>query len=155
MLLMSVSSVEHSRNSKTLLLILSLHALSFLLPVCEVMIKNHKTSYQHSYQDVCLRKYFSHCRWWMVKAALGKPSTEKNENILVFYQYWEYPPTNKFPFFSWRKNILSKPQPNLNTTVGFYMKMTLQTPPHPPPTHRNFSCTSRRARELKFGTDTH
>ena len=24
---------------------------------------------------------------------------------------------------------LSKPQPNLNTTVGFDMKMTLQTPP--------------------------
>ena len=30
--------------------------------------------------------------------------------------------------------ILSKPQPNLNSTVGFDMKMTLQTPPptHPP-----------------------
>ena len=30
--------------------------------------------------------------------------------------------------------LLSKPQPNLNTTVGFDMKMTLQTPPttHPP-----------------------
>ena len=28
---------------------------------------------------------------------------------------------------------LSKPQPNLNTTVGFDMKMTLQTPPRPPP----------------------
>ena len=25
--------------------------------------------------------------------------------------------------------ILSKPQPNLNTTVGFDMKMTLHTPP--------------------------
>ena len=25
--------------------------------------------------------------------------------------------------------ILSKPQPNLNTTDGFDMKMTLQTPP--------------------------
>ena len=25
---------------------------------------------------------------------------------------------------------LSKPQPNLNTTVGFDNKMTLQTPPH-------------------------
>ena len=49
--------------------------------------------------------------------------------------------------------ILSKPQPNLNTTVGFDMKMTLQIPP--PTTHRNFSGTSRRARELKFGTDTH
>ena len=48
---------------------------------------------------------------------------------------------------------LSKPQPNLNTTVGFDRKMTLQTPPthH----HTNFSGTSRRARELKFGTDTH
>ena len=32
--------------------------------------------------------------------------------------------------------LLSKPQPNLNTTVGFDMKMTLQTPPTPPhPTH--------------------
>ena len=53
-------------------------------------------------------------------------------------------------------SILSKPQPqpNLNTTVGFDTKMTLHTPPHPP-THRNFSGTSRRARELKFGTDTH
>ena len=30
--------------------------------------------------------------------------------------------------------VLSKPQPNLNTTVGFDMKMTLETPPHPPPT---------------------
>ena len=30
--------------------------------------------------------------------------------------------------------ILSKPQPNLNTTVGFYMKITLQPPP---PTHTN------------------
>ena len=27
--------------------------------------------------------------------------------------------------------FLSKPRPNLNTTVGFDMKMTLQTPPHP------------------------
>ena len=53
------------------------------------------------------------------------------------------------------KMVLSKPQPqpNLNTTVGFDTKMTLQTPPHP--THRNFSGTSRRPRELKFGTDTH
>ena len=50
--------------------------------------------------------------------------------------------------------FLSKPQPNpnLNTTVGFDMKMTLQTPPTH---HTNFSGTSRRARELKFGTDTH
>ena len=48
--------------------------------------------------------------------------------------------------------ILSKPQPNLNTMVGFDMKMILQTPP---PHHRNSSGTSRRARELKFGTDTH
>ena len=33
---------------------------------------------------------------------LGKPSKEKNGNILVFYQYWggEYPPTNIFPVFS-------------------------------------------------------
>ena len=28
--------------------------------------------------------------------------------------------------------VLSKPQPNLNTTVGFDNKMTLQTPPPPP-----------------------
>ena len=35
----------------------------------------------------------------------------------------------------------------------FDMKMTVQT--IPPPTHTNFSGTSRRARELKFGTDTH
>ena len=38
-----------------------------------------------------------------------------------------------------------------NTTVGFDMKMTV----HTPPPHRNFSGTSKRARELKFGTDTH
>ena len=53
--------------------------------------------------------------------------------------------------------LLLKPQLNLNTTstvVGFDMKMTVQTPPHPP-THTNFSGTSGRARELKFGTDTH
>ena len=31
---------------------------------------------------------------------LGKPSNEKNGNILVFYQY-------QFPVFSWRKNIYS------------------------------------------------
>ena len=34
-------------------------------------------------------------------------------------------------------DFLSKPQPNLNTTVGFYMKMTLQPPP--PPTHHTNS----------------
>ena len=43
---------------------------------------------------------------------------------------------------------------NLNTTVGFDMKVTLQTPPTTTH-HTNFSGTSRRARELKFGTDTH
>ena len=32
------------------------------------------------------------------------------------------------------REFLSKPQPNLNTTVGLYMKMTLQPPP-PPPTN--------------------
>ena len=51
--------------------------------------------------------------------------------------------------------VVKTPTPTQhNTTVGFDMKMTLQTPPtthH----HRNFSGTSRRARELKFGTDTH
>jgi len=36
--------------------------------------------------------------------------------------------------------------------VRFDNKMTVD---HHPPTHRNFSGTSRRARELKFGTDTH
>ena len=30
--------------------------------------------------------------------------------------------------------LLSKPQPNLNTMVGFDMKMTLQTPPTHPTT---------------------
>ena len=40
-----------------------------------------------------------------------------------------------------------------NTTVGFDTKMTVQTPPPPP--HTNFSGTSRRARDLEFGTDTH
>ena len=30
--------------------------------------------------------------------------------------------------------FLSKPQPNLNTTVGFYVKVTLQPPP---PTHHH------------------
>ena len=43
------------------------------------------------------------------------------------------------------------PNPNLNTMVVFDMKMTVQ----PPPPHTNFSATSRPARELKFGTDTH
>ena len=35
------------------------------------------------------------------------------------------------------REFLSKPQPNLNTTVGLYMKMTLQPPP-PPPTHHHY-----------------
>ena len=30
------------------------------------------------------------------------------------------------------QTLLSKPQPNLNTTVVFDMKMTVQTPPTPP-----------------------
>ena len=50
--------------------------------------------------------------------------------------------------------IVKTPTPTQhNTTVGFDTKMTVQTPPthH----HTNFSGTSRRARELKFGTDTH
>ena len=51
--------------------------------------------------------------------------------------------------------VVKTPTPTQrNTTVGFDTKMTLHTPPHPPH-HRNFSGTSRRARELKFGTDTH
>ena len=61
------------------------------------------------------------------------------------------------PVCTFCRHVLSKPQPqpNLNTTVGFDMKMTLQTPPTHLTHQRNFSGTSRRARELKFGTDTH
>ena len=41
--------------------------------------------------------------------------------------------TTYFLGLNWGTPIkLSKPQPNLNTTVGFDMKMTLQTPPHHP-----------------------
>ena len=36
--------------------------------------------------------------------------------------------------YSLQHGKLSKPQPNLNTTVGFYMKMTLHNH-HPPSTH--------------------
>ena len=56
--------------------------------------------------------------------------------------------------------LLSQPQQQHNVTqpqhscwVGHendFANPTLPTPPH-----RNFSGTSRRARELKFGTDTH
>ena len=46
--------------------------------------------------------------------------------------------------------LLSKPQPNLNTTVGFDMKMTLHTPPGLISLE-----TCKQARELKFGTETH
>ena len=50
--------------------------------------------------------------------------------------------------------VVKTPTPTQhNTTVGFDMKMTVQTPPTTH--HTNFSGTSRRARELKFGTDTH
>ena len=35
--------------------------------------------------------------------------------------------------------ILSKPQPNLNTTFGFDKKMTLKTPPPTPPQKLNVS----------------
>ena len=81
--------------------------------------------------------------------------------------FWGHPVFSFFLFLAFSHicsliiqiTLLSKPQPqpNLNTTVGFDTKMTLQTPPHPttPPHHRNFSGTSRRPRELKFGTDTH
>ena len=49
-------------------------------------------------------------------------------------------------------NTVKTPTPTQhNTTVGFDMKMTVQTTPP----HRNFSATSRPARELKFGTDIH
>ena len=33
---------------------------------------------------------------------------------------------------------LSKPQPNLNTTVGFDMKMTVHTATHPPTTETQY-----------------
>ena len=47
--------------------------------------------------------------------------------------------------------VVKTPTPTQhNTTVGFDTKMTIY--PHP---HRNFSVTSRPARELKFGTDIH
>ena len=49
-----------------------------------------------------------------------------------------------------KKDKLSKPQPQHNTTVGFDLKMTLET--NPP--HTNFSGTSKQVRDLKFGTDT-
>ena len=44
--------------------------------------------------------------WLAYKGSLQK---KKNGNILVFYQYWggEYPPTNIFPFFSWRKTFIA------------------------------------------------
>ena len=51
--------------------------------------------------------------------------------------------------------------PNLTSTqhngwVSHENDFANPTPPsHPPPHHRNFSGTSKRARELKFGTDTH
>ena len=77
---------------------------------------------------------------------------------LQFHGNYYHPHNNsRHLWYQWelkkRNRILSKPQPNLNTTVGLTMKMTLHTPPthH----HTNFSGTSRRARELKFGTDTH
>ena len=48
--------------------------------------------------------------------------------------------------------VVKTPTPTQhNTTVGFDMKMTVQTTPP----HTNFSGPYRRARELKFGTDTH
>ena len=37
--------------------------------------------------------------------------------------------------------FLSKPKPNLNTTVGFDMKMTLQTPPPPTETTKHIDQT--------------
>ena len=56
---------------------------------------------------------------------------------------------------SYLTRIVKTPTPTQhNTTVGFDMKMTVQTTP-PPTHHRNFSATSRPARELKFGTDIH
>ena len=38
--------------------------------------------------------------------------------------------------------ILSKPQPNLNTTFGFHKKITLKTPPPTPPQKLNVSIIS-------------
>ena len=54
-----------------------------------------------------------------------------------------------------QQQIVKTPTPTQhNTTVGFDMKITVQTTPPTHP-HRNFSATSRPARELKFGTDIH
>ena len=53
--------------------------------------------------------------------------------------------------FSPNQSVIVKTPTQHNTAVGFDMKMTVQTTPP----HRNFSATSRPARELKFGTDIH
>ena len=47
---------------------------------------------------------------------------------LQVYDFWRFHSVN---IARNKIKLLSKPQPNLNTTVGFDMKMTLQTPPHP------------------------
>ena len=56
-----------------------------------------------------LKEYIPPILYLKDQKVLGKPSKEKTGNIFVFYQYWgeEYPPTNIFPVFSWRKNIYS------------------------------------------------
>ena len=58
------------------------------------------------------------------------------------------------------KKIIVKTQRNSTQLNATLKQLALEldtgvtrTPPHPPPT--NFSPTSRQARELKFGTDTH
>ena len=90
-----------------------------------------------------------------VKDLLHTPRHRKKISKLDSFQLSHNP--RKLLLWLWLSLVLlSKPQPNpnLNTTVGLTMKMTLQTPP-PTHHHTNFSGTSRRARELKFGTDTH
>ena len=53
-------------------------------------------------------------------------------------------------------SILSKPQPNLNTMVGFYMKMTLQPPPTQTQSQQYFSCYRPNFNEtLKVGSWEH
>ena len=64
-------------------------------------------------------------------------------------------PTHHPKNFTHKPGLLSKPQPQHNTTQRLGLTWNwLCKPPHPTP-HTNFSGTSRRARELKFGTDTH
>ena len=55
-------------------------------------------------------------------------------------------------FFPIKKHLLSKPKHNSNTMqLGLRLNTKLTWNPPTP----NFQATSRPARELKFGTDTH